>query len=151
MAEETTQITFIKLWQYRERLDEKLSISAQIFRIAKTTMIDLIRKQNHLAFAINSVENGETSAVNDITLSLDYKETNKKLMKAISEMPPVRRRVFEMSRLSNRSYREIAETLSISVKTVEKHVSQALKQLRPYLNSLLVWWIAIICLLKNGR
>ena len=45
IAEETTQLTFIKLWKYRASLDESLPISQQVFRIAKTTFIDLLRKE----------------------------------------------------------------------------------------------------------
>jgi len=44
MAEEVVQLTFIKLWNTRENLNEEYQISSQIFRIAKTTLIDLIRK-----------------------------------------------------------------------------------------------------------
>jgi RNA polymerase sigma-70 factor (ECF subfamily) len=45
-------------------------------------------------------------------------------------MPSVRQRVFAMSRFKGMSYKEIADDLSISVRTVENHIAQALKQLR---------------------
>jgi len=44
MAEEVVQLSFIKLWNTRENLNEEFSISTQLFRIAKTTLIDLVRK-----------------------------------------------------------------------------------------------------------
>ncbi|MBX2924328.1 MAG: sigma-70 family RNA polymerase sigma factor [Chitinophagaceae bacterium] len=140
MAEEATQITFIKLWQYRESLDEGLSISLQIFRIAKTTLIDLIRKQNHLAVALNGLESNIAHRGDDIDAIIDYNQTNKELMKAIAAMPPIRKQVFEMNRLKGMRYKEIAELLSVSVKTVEKHMSKALQQIKPLLKSATAIW-----------
>ncbi|MBX3241048.1 MAG: sigma-70 family RNA polymerase sigma factor [Chitinophagaceae bacterium] len=145
MAEEATQITFIKLWQYRESLDERLSISLQIFRIAKTTLIDLIRKQNHLAAALNGLETNIMHTGDEGNTVIDYNEANKELMKAIAAMPPIRKQVFEMNRLKGMRYKEIAESLSISVKTVEKHMSRAIRQIKPLLKSATVIWY----ILKN--
>jgi DNA-directed RNA polymerase specialized sigma24 family protein len=48
IAEETTQLTFIKCWKYRESLSEDVDISIQLFRIARTTMIDLLRKKTSM-------------------------------------------------------------------------------------------------------
>ena len=133
LAEEVTQITFVKLWQSRERLDENLSVSIQLFRIAKTTLIDLLRKQDHLAALVNGLRaSGETSS-NNVNSSLDYNETNRKLLQAMNQLPPIRKKVFEMSRLHGMPYQEIAQKLSISTKTVEKHISKAISQLRLYL------------------
>jgi len=134
LAEEVTQITFVKLWQSRERLDENLSISIQLFRIAKTTLIDLLRKQHNLSALIDRVKVNETEENSDaINAGIDYNETNRKLMQLIDQLPPVRKKVFEMNRLQGMSYKEIAQELSISIKTVEKHISKAISQLRPHL------------------
>jgi DNA-directed RNA polymerase specialized sigma24 family protein len=45
LAEEVTQLTFIKLWNNSFKLDESPPLSSQVFRIAKTTCIDLLRKE----------------------------------------------------------------------------------------------------------
>src|SRR5215467_2678208 len=45
-AEETVQLTFVKLWEKRENLSEEHDISTQLFRIAKSTLIDLLRKES---------------------------------------------------------------------------------------------------------
>jgi RNA polymerase sigma factor (sigma-70 family) len=45
-------------------------------------------------------------------------------------MPAMRRKIFELSRFGGMSYKEIAVELSLSVKTVEHHISRALKQLQ---------------------
>ncbi|MEQ1552774.1 MAG: sigma factor [Ferruginibacter sp.] len=46
IAEEVVQLSFIKLWNYRKSLNPEIAIEAQLFRIAKTVLIDLLRKNN---------------------------------------------------------------------------------------------------------
>jgi RNA polymerase sigma-70 factor (ECF subfamily) len=52
----------------------------------------------------------------------------------IANMPPVRQRVFTMSRFEHKSNKEIAATLGISEKTVEVHITLALRELKNRLN-----------------
>jgi RNA polymerase sigma-70 factor (ECF subfamily) len=139
MAEEVVQITFIKLWKSKENLNESYSISTQLFRIAKTTLIDLIRKNNTIDSLAKKVEGFQTNLSADDTMEkIDAKELIYKFEKALEKLPPIRRKVFRMSRIEEKSYQEIASELSISTKTVENHISLAIKQLRPYLTVLLI-------------
>jgi len=137
LAEETVQITFIKLWKYRNTLNEDFTISTQIFRIASTTLIDLLRKQHNNLAVIKEISSQE-SGLSTLNNTLDEKELLKKITLVIEEMPLVQRRVFEMSRMQGMSYKEIAAELSISVKTVEVHISKALKRLRHHLPLLIL-------------
>ena len=129
-AEEVVQITFIKLWQYRSSLNEEISVDAQLFRIAKTTLIDQLRRQDASNKLTAVVQTAGQFDYNQGLSNLDRKELQKKLQSALAQMPPVRRKVFELSRLQGLSYKEIAVHLSISEKTVENHINYALKQLR---------------------
>lgn len=141
-AEEVVQLTFIKLWQYRASLNEDISIDAQIFRIAKTTLIDQIRKQESSDKILKYYQNeGEVVENNQGPSNLDHQYLQEQLHLAMSDLPPMRRKVFELSRLHGLSYKEISDRLSISEKTVENHINHALKQLRhsfPLLSILLV-------------
>jgi RNA polymerase sigma-70 factor (ECF subfamily) len=60
----------------------------------------------------------------------NYVETNARLRSDIESMPPQRRTIFKMSRYENLSNMEIAIRLNLSVRTVEKHIELALKDLR---------------------
>lgn len=128
-------MAFTKLWQSRQTLQEEYTISTQLFRIAGTVLIDFLRKYNnidavttHLDAVI--VEKGIDSTNEKIRGA----ELQKKISEAVNDLPPIRKQVFEMSREQGMSYREIAETLSVSSRTVEAHIYKALKQIKKHIN-----------------
>ena len=135
IAQEVVQLTFIKLWQNRHSLNEELTLSRQIFRIAKTTLIDLWRKEDNLKRLQNELTPKE---VTESLPTLDSRELTLRLHQALDMLPPKRRRIFEMSRINGMSHKEIAFELSISSKTVENQISEAIKQLRQYLPLFLI-------------
>jgi len=70
------------------------------------------------------------------------KEFLKQVTDVINRMPEMQRKTFQMSRVDGLSYNEIAEKLSISIKTVEVHIGRALKKIRKQLPILvLLPWI----------
>lgn len=136
IAEEVTQLTFIKLWNQREKLDEQLSILLQLFGMARQVMIDLLRKE-----ATRFKYEGQT-AVTPFTDSLIRAIENKDLLrmmeKDIQNMPTMRRKVFELSRKEGLSHKEIAAQFQFPQKTVEQHISKALLQLKQHLYSIML-------------
>ena len=132
IADEVLQLTFVKLWNYRHTLNEDLPLLSQVFRIARTTMIDLLRKEH---VKVRSLEKYDVGAgvSGDISQRLEEHDLQKKVSGLLRQMPQMQKKVFEMSRLEGMSYRDIAASLSISIKTVETHISRALKFLRQHL------------------
>lgn len=143
LSEEVVQITFIKLWRYRQSLNENFTISTQIFRIATTSLIDLKRKQYNNDVMMKELFSQQDSEISNTSTAnkIDEKELREKITGIIYNMPAVQRRVFEMSKLEGLSYKEIAEALSISVKTVEVHISRALKRIREHLPLIILYFI----------
>jgi RNA polymerase sigma-70 factor (family 1) len=126
-AEETVQLAFIRLWEKRAGLSEQYSISTQLFRIAKSVLIDLTRKEKLR----------DTYELSDTFISgpteserILYKEQLEKVLSAMDELPAQSRKVFQLSRLDDLSHKEIGAQLSISPKTVETHITKVLKHLR---------------------
>jgi RNA polymerase sigma-70 factor (family 1) len=132
MAEEVVQLTFIRLWEKKENLSSEHSLSAQIFRIGGTILIDQLRKDAVGKKHLSVVEN-DYALRNEV----DQPEMLHALEQAIEQMAPIRKKVFKLSKIEGYSYKEIAEMLSISPKTVENHISQALKQLRAAFSSII--------------
>lgn len=134
IAEEVVQLAFTKLWQCRQTLQEEYTISTQLFRIATTTLIDFLRKYNnkHTITARLDVLDIETG-IDSTNEKMSGAELQRQISKAVNDLPPVRKQVFEMSREQGMSYREIAETLSVSSRTVESHIYKALKQIKKHI------------------
>jgi RNA polymerase sigma-70 factor (family 1) len=134
IAEEVVQMAFTKLWECRHTLQEEYAISTQLYRMATTILIDFLRKYNNkdavtARLDVLNIENGIDST-NEL---MSGAELQRRISKAVNDLPPVRKQVFEMSREQGMSYREIAETLSVSSKTVETHIYKALKQIKKHI------------------
>lgn len=133
LANEITQLTFIKLWRYRENLNLDIKLSTQIFQIAKTLMIDELRREGRAKEHLEQYKVAEN--IFNITMTsgydaMDEKDTQQLINQAIEKLPPVRQKVFKLSREEDLSHKEIADVLSISVKTVDKHIQLALRYIR---------------------
>jgi len=137
-AKEITQLAFIRLWQFRHTLSEEYTVDTQLFTIARTTLLNYLRKQaierKHLAVVVNHLDQEKPVAGRADRLF----EITEHLQAAIDRLPPVRKKVFMLSRLHGFSNKEIAGDLSISVKTVEDHISKATRYLRSTIASLLI-------------
>jgi len=136
IAQEVTQLTFIKLWNQREKLNEELSILIQLFGMARQVMIDLLRKE-----AIRFKHEGQTAATpftDSLIRSIESKDLLQMMERDIQNMPRMRRKVFELSRKDGLSHKEIAALFSISTKTVEQHITKALLQLKQHLYSIML-------------
>ncbi|TWF33847.1 RNA polymerase sigma-70 factor (ECF subfamily) [Chitinophaga polysaccharea] len=139
LSEETVQLSFILLWERREKLSTSYNISAQLFRIAKSVMTDLLRKQQvrnrHTACMVQ--EQPDWHMETDITV----KEELQQVYNSIEQLSPIRKNVFKLSRFEGLPHKEIARQLSISPKTVENHILRAVRQLK---DSLLLVLILLI-------
>ncbi|MFP4367644.1 MAG: RNA polymerase sigma factor, partial [Bacteroidales bacterium] len=127
LATDITQDTFMRIWEKRLKPD-KGKEKALLFKIAGDIFIsDYRKKQTALRFA-------ETTNNDQVISSVDHEIDNNELTamyeKALSQMKENSRIVFLMSRNDGLKYREIAEHLDISIKAVEKRMSEALDYLK---------------------
>ena len=127
-AQEILQHTFVKCWINRDSLSDSLDVEIQLFRIARSLMIDQLRKlANERRLAANAPDaDTQTSPLQQY----DAHETLRQIDKLINNLPEVSKQVFRLSREHGLTYNEIARELSISPKTVEYHISRILSLLR---------------------
>lgn len=129
LAEELTQLAFIKLWRFKHTLTEDFPLDVQLFKIAKTTLLDYFKKLANDERNLKIYSADLTYKIAEQSLQFDI---NKQLEVVLNCLPPTRKKVFVLNRVHGYSYKEIAEKLSISPRTVEKHISLAIKQLNGY-------------------
>lgn len=144
-AEELTQDVFLAIWEKRESLPGIENFRGYLFIIARNKIVSRLRERLAAEHTTEEVHAAETLYVPDSQLEL--KELNGLLRQGIAQLPPKRRKVFEMSRLEGKSHAEIAAELNISKDTVSEYITLALNFLRTYLkNNGSHLHIAIFCL-----
>lgn len=136
-SDEVVQVTFVKLWEKREQIKMDIPLQAQIFQVAKSSLIDILRKVERERIKIQNLEESECNAgfntINiDTVAPLVWDIVDKK-------MPPVRGKVFILRIKNQMSYHEISDNLNISVKTVARHINMAFQQIRFFLSEM---WIS---------
>lgn len=136
-AKDLVQQAFVTIWEKRESIDEEKSLRSYLFGIAYSRMLNLFR--DHKKF-VSDFDPERTSSVNQE--SSNKEESQKKaeklnivIEKAISSMPVKRQEVFRMCFIQEFTYKETAEVLKVSVKTVENHMGLALKDMRVLLKN----------------
>ena len=135
VAEDIVQEVFLKLLNKREDLVITTSLKAYLFKSAINTALNYAGQAKKLEF----LEENDLDFISHSELeeNFDFKETEKDVQNAIDSLPPACRTVFLLSRFEELSYKEIAESLQISVKTVENQMGKALKVLREKLKNYL--------------
>lgn len=131
LAEDIVQEVFLKVWDKRESLELNEAIQAYLYRSCYHAALNLLKKQQPL-HALPSLT-VEVCSDEDTAKTLHFLETEQIILAAIEKLPPQTKRVFSLSRFEELSYKEIAQKLDISLKSVEKHISIALQRLREQL------------------
>ena len=128
-AEEVAQDVMHELWRRRHLLDADVSLRAYLLRSIRNRSLNHLR---HLRVRRQTEPDVEESYNAPIASDqpLVAQELSDAVQKALDELPPRCREVFDLSRVHGLKYTEIAETLGISQKTVEAQMGKALKHMR---------------------
>ncbi len=129
IAEEIALDVFTLIWENRDSIEIRVTFKAYLFQATKNRAYNYLR-DNERYFVVSDFSILEK-------FEEDYTFESQELMglieEAISSLPLNNRLVFTKSRVENLSNKEIAEQMQVSVKTVEAHITKALKHIRTYL------------------
>lgn len=128
VAEDLTQNVFLKIWEKHETIDTGQNFDSYLFTIAR----NLVYKEAEHRILSESLTEGLRLTDSDSTVEekIEAEFLREYINELIGELPPARREIFRLSRQESLSYKEIAERLSISEKTVETQINKALRFLR---------------------
>ncbi|WP_205503876.1 RNA polymerase sigma-70 factor [Rufibacter psychrotolerans] len=132
-AEDLVQEVFCKIWQNREVLEISTSYKAYLVRSVTNQALNYIEKQKRLVLSEDSTPYESSLSANTTLELLEGSEMEGRVQQALAALPPQCRLIFEMSRFEELTYKEIADTLQLSPKTVENQMGKALRILREHL------------------
>jgi RNA polymerase sigma-70 factor, ECF subfamily len=126
-ANEVVQDLFVNFWEKRQQLEPKISLQAYLYRAVYNNCVHSIKKEKQIQ---GNELNQINEPVEDFNNLLESTELELKIYALIDKLPTECQRIFKLSRFEELKYQEIANQLSLSVKTVETQMSRALKFLR---------------------
>ena len=129
-AEEIVQQVFVKLWERSDALTIAGSVAAYLYRAVYNESLNYLKHRKVRAVHQQYVEHSMKNVNEQAGKKLSLKELEGRLGQALNELPEQCRTIFQMSRFEELRYKEIADRLGISVKTVENQMGKALKLLR---------------------
>lgn len=130
VCEDIVQEIFISVWNNREKIKIKVSLKSYLYASTIYRVYDYFRK-NSKVIKVELLENFDSriQSCNPET-RLMHKELMEYIDSIIDELPGKCKIVFKLSREDQLSHKEIADKLNISPRTVEGHISKALKLLK---------------------
>lgn len=146
-SQDIVQEFFFHIWINRTQLPESISLKAYFYTSVKNRCLNVLKHQKivekHRTYSYST----ENEAIYEDELQ-EQVELHEKLRITIEQLPPERKKILILHKYEGLKYREIAEKLNISVKTVENQMGKALKFLRENI-SLGIFIIIILLIIKN--
>ncbi len=130
LVEEVLQDVFTKIWINRATLNNIENLRTYLFKAVKNKCLDYLEKENLFNhFEIDEVEVniGQVSRTPEDMMISD--EVLAQINDIVQSLPPKCKMVFQLVKEENLKYKEVAEILNISLKTVENHIGIALKRI----------------------
>lgn len=144
LAEEQVQEVFVKVWERREQLRDELKLFPYLLTSVRNRCFNYLRDQQVAQKYIDYTQQQQRDQI----LRYDYEDLDEeviaKLHAVINTLPDKCQEVFRLSRFDRLSHKEIAARLDISTKTIERHITKALKTLKAELLGVLKILILLV-------
>lgn len=136
-AHDVVQDVFLQLWQKREDLSFKTSLSAYLYASVRNRIFNLLSHQKVILRYAESISSFMVEGYNIIEDQIREKELALIIEKEVDALPPKMREVFLLNKKDELNYREISERLNITSETAKQQVYKAMKILKLKIDSFL--------------
>ncbi|HEY9123468.1 MAG TPA: RNA polymerase sigma-70 factor [Bacteroidales bacterium] len=126
-AEDIAQDTFLKLWEKRDTIKTE-TVKSLLYTIANNLTINVI-EHNNVTFKFENKYKPDTKHPSP-EYDMEMKEFDQRLQQVLGQLDEKQRTVFLMNRIDEMTYNEIAQSLGLTVKAIEKRMEKALSYLR---------------------
>ena len=144
-AEDILMESYAYMWEHRNEIDFSGNVEAYMFNVIKHRCLDYLE---HLSVRQKAETNIASDAAWELNTSIATlrafdpswlfdTEVRARVRQAVMQLPENTRRIFLMSHVEHKTYAEISQEVGLSVKSVEFHISKALRSLRQLLDDYL--------------
>ncbi len=150
-AEEVVQEVFIKVWNVRNSINTSLSFKSYLFKITYNHVREIFLKKGRENSYKHELIDFSIDFDNRTEERIDYHSLLELVEKLIDQLPPRQKEIIILKRKKGLPVKEIASILEISPRTVEKHLSEALKSLKQGLSEENIAGLLFFSLFLNWR
>lgn len=129
-AEGLVQEVFLKIWKNRDNLNPDLSFKAYVFKIAYHYILEFFEKSNRQRAYQHQLLEETIEFTDETNERLNYQILLEKVETLIQKLPSRQKEILLKRKKEGIPVKEIAEQLGISPKTVENHLTEAIKNLK---------------------
>ena len=131
IAEDIVQEVFVTLWGKRHTIDPEQDIGGWLFVVSHHKTIDQLKRKLKHALAEKNINSFKEHHSIIVTNDLEEEQLSA-IEKAMDQLSPQKRKVFELCKVQGRTYKKAAEELHISKYTVKEYLSEALVSIKKY-------------------
>lgn len=135
-ARDVVSDTFLKIMTQNFTLDVNRNIPSLIVTALRNRCLDILRHRRHKDGYEQQMSKFETAAVYDVDNETDKNELYALVNMRLSRMPDRERSMFEQIKIEGKSYREVADSMAISVRSVEYRLNKTVRDLRCHLEQM---------------
>lgn len=137
VAEEIVSDVFVKLWNRRSELEKVSNLQVYLFVAVKNHSLNYLEQYSHLRIVpLSGSDTADLCNSVDLERDLEWKEMRFKMDQIVAALPAQCRRIFQLIKEDGFKYKEVAEILSISPRTVETQLFRAMRRLNEGLGAL---------------
>lgn len=155
IAEDIIQEVFLKVWEKRKEIEEE-TFHSYLFTLVRNACLNHIKHQKiAVKYRVNLEEMTKEEGLyyadffSDPLHQTIFNEVQSEIERIISDLPDQTRRIFRLSRFDGFKNKEIANLLEISLRTVEKHNTIALRKIKAGLSSHYLFAVVVLDILKE--
>ena len=135
-ARDVVSDTFLKIMENDFTLDINRNIPSLIVTVLRNRCLDILRHRRHKNGYEQQMNKLETASVCDADNEVDRDELFAIVSMRLSQMSDGERNMFQLIKLDGKSYREVADDMEISVRSVEYKLNKAVHSLRCHLKTM---------------